>query len=79
MVIIISIMASPESAAWHIQHNIDVNRLAFEMNRLFTLGHAAVQSAEYTAVQQQYLQELTTGAWHDYSTDPPVKDHLTCG
>lgn len=72
-------MGGPESVAWHKQHNIEVNGLAFEMTRLFTLGHTAVQSAEYLAVQQQYLQELTNATWHDYSDDPPVKDHLTCG
>lgn len=72
-------MGNPENTEWHYRHNIEVDRLAFEMSRLFVLGHAAVQCTAYTEAQDRYLQALTDGVWHDYAAAPLIKDRRVSG
>lgn len=57
--------------------NPEINRLAKEMTRLYKLGHNAVQSAQYEATRQEYLQAQVDAMNPD---EPPgTHSHYTNG
>lgn len=56
-----------------------ISRLASEMAKEYVLGHNAVQSARYIALNEEYRQAQADKQWHDYAIDPPKVNYRSSG
>ena len=63
------------NAEWPKRHQERLARLAAEMGRMFIPGHETPQSAEYQALNAEYLWELHVKAEHDKFVPPEYGDH----